>query len=111
MPKKYKVVSMKSIITAELQIVPLGTGDTSISKHISEAVKAIEGTGVKYQLTPMGTVLEANSIDEIFGTVKAAHEALIMMGIKRIVTHVTIDDRRDRPKGMVDKIEAVRSKL
>ena len=102
---------MKSIITAELEIVALGTGETGMSKHISEAVKAIEGTGIKYQLTPMGTVLEANSIDEIFGTVKAAHEALVKKGIKRIVTHITIDDRRDRPKGMVEKMEAVKRKL
>jgi len=43
--------------------------------------------------------------------VKAAHEALVKKGIKRVVTHITIDDRRDRPKGMAEKIEAVRSKL
>lgn len=102
---------MKSIITAELQIIPLGTGDTSMSKYISRAVKEIESTGIKYQVTPMGTVLEVNSIDEVFGAVKAVHEALVKMGIRRVVTHITIDDRRDRPKGMADKIEAVRSKL
>jgi uncharacterized protein (TIGR00106 family) len=104
-------VSMKSIITAELEIVALGTGETGMSKHISEAVKAIESSGIKYELTPMGTVLEADSIDEVFRAVKAAHEALVKKGIKRVVTHITIDDRRDRPKGMAEKIEAVRSKL
>jgi len=104
-------VSMKSIITAELELVALGTGETGMSKHISEAIKAIEGTGVKYQLTPMGTVLEAGSIDEVFGAVKAAHDALVKKGIKRVVTHLTIDDRRDRPKGMAEKIASVQSKL
>jgi uncharacterized protein (TIGR00106 family) len=102
---------MKSIITAELQIVALGTGETGMSKYVSEALKAIEGTGVKYQLTSMGTILEADSIDAVFGAVKAAHEALVKKGIKRVVTHITIDDRRDRPKGMVEKIEAVLNKL
>ncbi|PWB50129.1 MAG: hypothetical protein C3F06_13505 [Candidatus Methanoperedenaceae archaeon] len=43
------------MITAELEIVALGTGNTSMSSHISEAVKALEKSGVKYQLTPMGT--------------------------------------------------------
>ena len=33
---------MKPIITAELEIVALGTGSTSMSSHISEAVKALE---------------------------------------------------------------------
>ncbi len=102
---------MKSIVTAELEIVSLGTCETSMSSHISEAVKAIEATGAKYQLTPMGTVLETTSLDEIFKAVKAAHEALAKEGIQRIVTHLTIDDRRDRPKGMKEKIESVRSKL
>ncbi len=99
------------IITAQLEIVALGTGSTSMSTHISDAVKAIEKSGVKYQLTPMGTVLEAPSIDDIFRAARAAHEALIKKGINRVVTHITIDDRRDAPKGMAEKIEAVKSKL
>ena len=102
---------MKSIITAELEIVALGTGSTGMSAHISEAVKAIERSGVKYRLTPMGTVIEVSSLDEAFRAVKEAHEALIRKGIKRVVTHLTIDDRRDNPKGMSEKVEAVKSKL
>jgi uncharacterized protein (TIGR00106 family) len=102
---------MKSIITAEIEIVALGTEDTSMSSHISEAVKAIEKSGVKYQLTPMGTVIEVSSIDEAFSATKAAHEAVIKKGIKRVVTHITIDDRRDVPKGMKEKIESVKSKI
>ncbi len=102
---------MRSIITAELEIVALGTGSTGMSAHISEAVKAIDMLGVKYQLTPMGTVIEVSSLDEAFSAVKAAHEALVRKGIKRVVTHLTIDDRRDSPKGMSEKVEAVRSKL
>ncbi|HLB71186.1 MAG: MTH1187 family thiamine-binding protein [Candidatus Methanoperedens sp.] len=102
---------MKPIITAQLEIVPLGTGSTSMSAHISEVVKAIEKSGVKYQLTPMGTVMEVSSIDEAFNAAKAAHEALVNKGIKRIVTHLTIDDRRDYPKGMMEKVESVKRKL
>lgn len=102
---------MKSLITAELEVVALGTGDTGMSRHIADAVKAIEKSGVKYQLTPMGTVLEAASMDDVFMAVKAAHEALVKSGVKRVVTHLTIDDRRDNPKGMEGKIEAVRRKL
>jgi uncharacterized protein (TIGR00106 family) len=104
-------VSMRSIITAELEIVALGTGDTGMSRHIAEAVKAVNEQGIKYQLTPMGTVLEAGSIDDIFLAVKTAHEALVKSGVKRVVTHLTIDDRRDSPKGMEGKVESVRSKL
>ncbi|MCZ7356749.1 MAG: MTH1187 family thiamine-binding protein [Candidatus Methanoperedens sp.] len=102
---------MKPIVTAELEIVALGTGSTSMSAHISDAVRAIERSGVKYQLTPMGTVLEASSLEDIFRAIRSAHEALVKKGVNRVVTHITIDDRRDRPKGMEEKVEAVRSKL
>ena len=102
---------MRSIITAELEIVALGTGDTGMSRHIAEAVKAIGKQGIKYQLTPMGTVLEAESVDDVFRAVKAAHEALVKSGVKRVVTHLTIDDRRDSPKGMEGKIISVKTKL
>lgn len=102
---------MKPIITAELQIIALGTGSTSMSSHISDAVRAIEKSGVKYQLTPMGTAIEVSSIDEAFNVTRAAHEALIKKGIKRVVTHLTIDDRRDTPKGLDEKIESVKNKI
>ena len=102
---------MKPIITAELEIVALGTGSTSMSSHISEAVKALKKTGIKYQLTPMGTVIEVSSIDEAFNAMRAAHEAVIKKGVKRVVMHLTIDDRRDAPKGMEEKIESVKSKI
>ncbi len=102
---------MKQIITAELEVVVLGTGSTSMSAYISEAVKALEKSGIKYQLTPMGTVIEVSSIDEAFNAMRAAHEAVIKKGVKRVVMHITVDDRRDAPKGMEEKIESVKSKI
>ncbi len=102
---------MKPIVTAQLEIVALGTGSTSMSPHISEAVKAIQKSGIKYQLTPMGTVLEAPSLEDIFRATRSVHEALVKKGVNRVVTHITIDDRRDTPKGMEEKVEAVKSKL
>lgn len=102
---------MKPIITAQLEIAVLGTGSTSMSAHITEAVRAIEKSGVKYQLNPMGTTLEAASLDEIFRATGAAHEALAKKGINRVVSHITIDDRRDAPKDMEEKVESVKNKL
>lgn len=104
-------IDMKPVITAELQVVALGTGSTGMSKHVSEAVLAIEKLGIKYQLTPMGTAIEVVSMDEVFDAVKEVHEALVRKGIKRVLTHLTIDDRRDSPRSMEEKVESVRKKL
>ena len=102
---------MKPIITAELHVVALGTGSTGMSPHVSKAISTLQKLGIKHQLTPMGTVIEAESLDEVFDAVKAVHEELVKSGVKRVATHLTIDDRRDTPKGMDEKVESVRKKL
>lgn len=102
---------MKPVVMAEIQVVALGTGSTSMSQHVSAAVSVLEKLGIKYQLTPMGTAIEVSSLDEAFDAVKSVHEALVKNGVKRVVTHLTIDDRRDNPHGMEDKMDSVRKKL
>jgi uncharacterized protein YqgV (UPF0045/DUF77 family) len=43
----------------------------------------------------MGTIFEAKNIKEVFKLVRKAHEAVFDNGVKRVVTTVRIDDRRD----------------
>jgi len=46
--------SRKMVAIAEFSISPIGTGNTSLSSYVSEALKAISSVeGVKYELTPM----------------------------------------------------------
>lgn len=88
----------------------LGEGNDSLSPYISSAVKALDRTGVKYQITPMGTAIQAGSLDEIFDACKQAHEAVMDMGVNRVLTHITVDHRL-KGKGLNEKVESVRSKL
>jgi uncharacterized protein (TIGR00106 family) len=44
----------------EISVVPLGTRTPSISDYVSEAVKILEKEGLEYQLTAMGTIVEAD---------------------------------------------------
>ncbi len=60
----------------------------------------------------MGTILAANDLGTIFEAVRQAHEAVIAMGVKRVSIHSTgIDDRRDKPRTMNDKVKAVKEYL
>jgi len=52
-----------SIVTAELQIAVIGGGNDSLSRYISSAVKALDNKGVQYQVTAMGTAIQAENID------------------------------------------------
>ena len=99
------------MITAELTIIPIGTSGTSLSKYIAAAVAALDSTGIKYELTGMGTLLESNDLEKIFIAIKSAHEAVFSVGAERVVTNIKIDERRDLNRSIEDKIYSVTSKL
>lgn len=94
---------------AEFSIAPLGHGETSIGRYVAAAIAAMkEVKGLEFQITPMGTVMEADNLETILEAVKVAHEALIAKGILRVESTLRIDDRRDKPRTMKDKVDAVK---
>jgi len=96
------------MVIAEIVIVPLGTG-TSISKYVAQCHKVLDESGLKYQLTPMGTVVEG-PLDKIMETVQKMHEVPFTNGAQRVSTSIRIDDRRDKQLTMEGKIKAVEEK-
>ena len=94
----------------ELSVVPVGTGETSVSSYVRAALKILEETDLDYQVNSMGTCVQGEW-DEIFSTLKAVHDELAKMGCNRIVTTVKIDDRRDKFGTMDAKIAATEDEL
>ncbi len=94
-------------IIAELVTSPVGEG-TSLSRFVKEAIKEIDSfPGIRVLHHPMGTVIEADTMDQILEITKRAHEALFKVGAKRVVTTLKIDDRRDKDRKMEDKLTAI----
>ena len=90
----------------EFNIIPLGVG-ISVSKSLVHAVKELDKRKVKYEITSMGTIFEAKNIEEAFDLVREAHEAVFETSVKRVVTTVRIDDRRDVERSMEDKSQII----
>ncbi|MCS7117076.1 MAG: MTH1187 family thiamine-binding protein [Nitrososphaerota archaeon] len=102
----------KIVVIAEFSATPIGTGSTSLSNYVTESLKAISTVkGIRYQVTPMGTIIESEDLESIFEAVKASHNALFNSGVKRVVSILKIDDRRDKPRAMEDKVEVVVKRL
>ena len=95
------------MIVADISVIPIGAG-TSVSPVIRKCVKALEARGLKVLPGPMSTSFEARTVGEILDGVKAAHEAALAAGAKRVVTIVKIDDRRDKEQSMASKLAAVK---
>ena len=95
----------------EISVTPLGTGTPSVSAYVAECLKIVRESGIAYQLTPMGTVLEGD-IDRIFELVQRMHKAPFSSGALRVSTLIKIDDRRDiADHTMAGKVDSVARRL
>jgi uncharacterized protein (TIGR00106 family) len=98
-----------SKIIADFSVIPIGHGETSIGRYVAAAIAAMNKvSGLKCEITPMGTVMEADNLQTILEAVKVAHEALFAKGILRVESTLRIDDRRDKLRTMKDKVDAVK---
>ncbi|MEN6438020.1 MAG: MTH1187 family thiamine-binding protein [Syntrophobacter sp.] len=94
----------------ELSIVPIGVESTSLSSFVAQALKVLEETPLKYQLTGMGTIITGD-LDEILKTIRQMHESCFSSGAMRVLTQIRIDDRRDKVGSPEQKIKSVMGKL
>ena len=100
------------MIHAEISIYPMATPQTSASFYIAKAIESIKNMeGVRYQINPMGTVLESDNIDKIYEAAKSMSEVVHNLGIDRVEVVLKIDSRKDADKSMEEKIESVKKFL
>ena len=93
-----------------LSITPLGTGTPSVSRYVAGVEKILRGTGLKNQLTAMGTIIEGD-LDQILAVIRKMHEHPFTQGAVRVSTFIKIDDRRDREHTIEGKMRSVEEKL
>lgn len=87
---------------------PIGTDSTSISIYIARAIEAISDfKEIRYQLTPMGTILESDKIEKIFDASKIIIDTVHRMGVRRVETILKIDSRTDKDQTIESKVSAV----
>ena len=95
----------------EISVVPLGTATPGVSNYVAACVEIVAASGLIYQLTPMGTVIEGD-IDAIFAVLREMHEVPFGKGAERVSTLIKIDDRRDQGShDMQGKVDSVLNKL
>lgn len=94
----------------ELTVIPLGTSTTSFSHFVAEIQRRLEKTGVAFELTDMGTIIEGE-MTQLLDTLRVLHEIPFEMGEKRVYTIVKIDDRRDKKTCLGDKIRSVQNRI
>jgi uncharacterized protein (TIGR00106 family) len=94
----------------EISVVPIGTGDTSLSAYVADCLRMLKKEKVRYELSSMGTNIEGN-LKDLFKIALTMHQVPFKRGAKRVVTTMKIDDRRDKKGTLEGKKKAVENKL
>lgn len=98
-------------VLAFLRVVPVGTQTASISSYVAEALKIISSAGLKHELTPFGTAIEASSMSEVVDVVEKIAEKLRVSGVPRLLVDISLDLRFDKSITLEYKVRSVKEKL
>ena len=86
---------MKKNAVAEISVVPIGVGDTGMSKFVAACLDILkEAKDLSYQLTPMCTIIEG-PVDSIFEVAKKMHDIPFKKGAPRVLTTLRIDHHKE----------------
>jgi len=102
---------MKDSVIADIRVLPFGTETSSLSHFVAAVVNVLkQAPDISYKVTPMATMVEG-PLDRILELMQEMHELPFSMGVNRVVTSISIDDRRDKRITMESKVMAVEEKL
>jgi uncharacterized protein (TIGR00106 family) len=82
---------------------------SSVSKQVAKIIDVIDSSGVPYQLTPMGTIIEASSMKEALGIVELAYEQLD--ACERVYSSLKFDIRKNSSNRLKTKIASIEKAL
>lgn len=95
---------------ATVNIIPLGTTSPSVGNFVVDCIKVLKDAGANFKMNAMGTVIDGD-LDDILMLVKKMHSVPFEKGVQRVVTIVSIDDRRDKKVTSSEKLESLMKRL
>ncbi len=94
----------------QISVVPIGVEGTSLSGYVAQAIRVLKESSLEYELTAMGAIVSGD-LDEIWKVLRKMHESCFSSGVKRVLTSIKIDDRRDKVGTPEQKVRSVLQKL
>jgi uncharacterized protein (TIGR00106 family) len=96
------------MVLLEFAMAPHGQGE-SLSAQVARIIDVIDRSGVPYQLTPMGTILEGDW-DQVIGVVTACFKTL-QADCPRIAMNLKMDYRAGPASRLRSKVAKVEEHL
>ena len=82
----------------------------SVSQYVSKIVDMIDQSGLAYQLTPMGTIVETDSVAEALAVIQKAYDVL-GDDCERVYSALKLDIRKGKSGRLSGKIASVERTL
>ena len=95
------------MVLLEFSMIPLGK-EESISPYVAKSIDIIDQSGLEYQLTAMGTIIEGEW-DEVFQVVQECYEEMSKSS-NRISCSIKVDARKGPGGRITSKVESVEQK-
>ena len=96
-------------VLLEFAMFPTDKGE-SVSPYVSRIIDMIDKSGAAYQLTPMGTVVETDTMKEALSIVEKAYEQL-EPDCNRVYSSLKFDIRKGKTNRLKQKIASVEKVL
>jgi uncharacterized protein (TIGR00106 family) len=92
---------------AEFTIYP--TECSHMSRDVAKVIEILETASVEYRLGPLATAVEGDW-DQVMSAIHSCHRAMLQQH-PRVITTITIDDRKDQPHHLDEMVSVVEKQL
>ena len=93
---------------ASFAVVPMGVQE-GVKDLVAEALAIVDASGLPYQLGAMHTTIEGDA-DEVMDVILRCHRKVLELA-PRVLTSITIDDRKGATGRIVGKVRDVEELL
>jgi len=96
-------------VLVEFAMFPTDKGE-SVSEYVSRIIKMFKESNINYQLTPMGTIFEVETIEDATNIINNAYKQL-EADCNRVYTIIKMDIRKNKSNRMKQKINSIEKKI
>jgi uncharacterized protein (TIGR00106 family) len=93
---------------ASFAVIPIGIGE-ELKAQIAEALEIVDKSGLAYKLGAMNTTLEGEP-EKVMAVIMACHRRMLELA-PRVLTSITIDERKGAVGRLTGKVKEVEQAL
>ncbi len=93
-------------VLLEMSMFPTDHGESK-SEYVAQIIALIRDSGYEYQLTPMATIIETNTMSQALNLASKCYLVLESLGCNRVFATLKFDIRKNHDNRMKAKVESI----